>query len=167
MNDKAIEIQTGDNRGGEIKEIAPRYQVRKKGALNYIFDESGRQVSDGYHDFEVYREEEGDATVLSLLGKKGSQKYVLHIPVDETEKFDEVTKGFHDLKYRSDLGGLFVVQSGAMKHILDSKTGEKSEKGYHSIFQREGVLYGELGSKTERIGRVPKKLSGDVHLALE
>ena len=92
----------------------PQFRIKHEGPLQFIVDASGRKVSKGYHDFEVFRYEEGSNQVAALLGIYGATKFVLKIPSEEGGEFKESSDRFHEIEYRPDLDGLLVTRAGAV-----------------------------------------------------
>lgn len=100
---------------------------------------------------------EADGTPLYQMRTWGSMTYILD------EEGNKVSDGFHQFqllevpKPESEDIQRFVLGSlGSVSYVL-SIPKERGEgfhimsPGYHSIFAVEGVLYGQLGSRTEEI----------------
>lgn len=139
------------------KTLPSGFKLRKKGSLSYIVDKDNKICSKGYHEFKIFESQDGDTTVSAIIGKLGAAEYILMPPTKKNPYFKEMTESYHELKYRPDLGGLFLIEQGALSYIIDHKTGKKISKGYHNIYEKDGHIYGELGASVEEI-KVTKKL---------
>lgn len=135
-------------RGPEFTFNGSRYTIYRLGALSFILDENGNRVSDGYHKIEAYTF--NDESITGIIAHIGSKKAILQFPDSKSGYFMKSEK-FHEIEYRSDLEGLFVFQIGAMHYVLNPETGKADSSGYHSIFMKNGQLYGNMGDKTEKI----------------
>jgi len=128
------------------EKINGNYRIIRKGALKYIVNPEGKMVSDGYHEFKVFKHN----NMVGLIGKKGSIQKLLKMPQSLDDSFEESPANFHEINFDDELG-LMIVSRGAMSYILDMQTGQEISKGYHKIVKREGKLYGQTGAKEEEI----------------
>jgi hypothetical protein len=124
------------------------YGFKRKGACLYITDPSGQEVSDGFHDFDLFNY---DHEKQLILGELGATHYVLQPPTDHWPQF-EPSEGFgsNTLEYRRDLGGRLVVQRGSIKRIID-ESGNCLVDGYQKYTNEKGKLLGHLGTSTSEI----------------
>lgn len=131
------------------------FALSGRGSMTFIVDAAGKELSDGFHSFEVYgtNDEEGLVTVRTLLGVRGAGKYILSLPSQEDSMFRTVTDSYHEITYRFDLG-MFVGSAGSGQFLLD-ESGNEVSSGHHEIFVEGGVIYGRLGAVTEVIRRKP------------
>lgn len=142
--------------GAEQEFIVPgesieKYSTVKEGALTYIVDEFGRKVSEGYHSYELFTSTNLDGIeIKGLIGRIGGIKLALRLPTEEDPTFRPSREAFHDIEYRPDLGGIFVVKTGSLCRIIDNE-GRSITDGYHTISMRDGKLYGKKGAKEEEI----------------
>ncbi len=146
-------LEPGNRTRGVISKLEniPNFRIIKEGSQYFIVDANGRKVSEGYHEFQTFNVKEGDHNIMVIVGKIGGVKYILRPPLNEGGQFERTTERYHDLEYRSDLGGFFVTTLGALSYMIDSNTGQKISNGYHSIYKEGGVLYGRLGAAVEEI----------------
>ena len=128
------------------------YEISQQGALKFIVDKkTGQPVSDGFHDIFVYEQGDDEGTVVrGVIGQIGAAQHPLSIPTEPGGRFDTNTEGYHSVEYRFDLG-YFTGKTGASICLLDSTTGEKLSRGYHSIRREGDRLFGTLGSSEEEI----------------
>lgn len=158
-----IKSNKGEQPDSANREINPvifgekqkKYHFVKQGSLTYIVDETGDKVSDGYHEFEIFKAEaEGGSEIRGILASLGAKKKVLSPPTEDNPKFRASEEEFHELHYRPDLGGVFTTKTGAMQHIVGSD-GKPASKGYHDIYRSGDKIYGKVGARVEEINNTP------------
>src|SRR3990167_912584 len=89
-----------------LGENQKKYHFVKEGSLTYIVDEVGNKVSDGYHEFEIFKAEaEGGSEIRGILAGLGAMRRVLSPPTEDNPRFRASEEEFHALQYRPDLGG--------------------------------------------------------------
>jgi len=135
--------------GSEVSHIG-EYKILRRGSLKYIVDFSGNIVSDGYHSFSIFRQEDDNRTIVGLIGELGAMKYALNPPTAKDNHFRASPEGFHDLVYRKDLGNRFVISRGAAHYLVDS-VGKIISKGYHEFAFKDGKIFGIIGSHIEEV----------------
>ncbi len=137
---------------GRGVEGAGKYRVVREGLHVYIVDVTGRKVTEGYRSFDIFTSTDADGNELKgLIGEKmGGIKYVLKPPTAESPNFQPSKEGFHELTYRPDIGGYFVMKTGSMSRIVDAE-GRYITSGYFDFFMRDGKLYGGTATKEEEI----------------
>jgi hypothetical protein len=134
------------------------FGVIQEGAMSYIVDVEGNKISNGYHEFSVYKANTPAGEALVLLARTGSATHMLMAPTADSRFFTESEAEFHDIAFNADLG-LLLTKSGSLTHIVDPQQGRIVSEGYHEIFERDGALIGKIGSREEVIetsARLPK-----------
>ncbi|MCK4540008.1 hypothetical protein KAU09_02545 [Candidatus Parcubacteria bacterium] len=134
------------------EKVNENYRILKKGALKYIINNDGKIVSEGYHEFDIFKHD----NVIALIGRKGAMQNLLKTPQNLDDFFEESPEDFHDI-YFDDSLGLMIVSTGAMNYVLDMQTGQKISKGYHEIVKRGDKLYGQIGATEEEIEFIASK----------
>jgi hypothetical protein len=126
--------------------------------LSYITDDTGREISEGYHELMLFIVPSGykHPQLRGLIGKIGATSYVLRPPTEDDPRFVQSKEGFHELEFRADLGGCFVARTGAMKTIVGPE-GVPATKGYHEFFMRDGKLFGQTDYSIEEVNIVHNK----------
>jgi hypothetical protein len=146
-----------DIQGEKINE---NYRILQKGALKYIVNEEGKVVSEGYHEFKVFKHND----IMALAGKTGATQKLLKMPQSLDNFFEESPAEFHEINFDDELG-LMIVSKGAMSYILDMQTGQEISKGYHKIVKKGGRLYGQTGATEEEIKLFsPKQISDKIQV---
>src|SRR3989338_3084769 len=102
-------ITSEENKPREaLSEYLPEYSVRMVGKLYCIVNSRGQVVSNGYHEFKVFKH--GDA--IALLGQLGAMQKILKIPQTSDSFFEESNVDFHELRF-DEKTGLLLAQTGA------------------------------------------------------
>lgn len=156
-----IKSNKGEQPDSTNRELSPvisgenqkKYHFVKQGSLTYIVDEVGNKVSDGYHEFEIFKAEaQGGSEIRGILARLGAMKKVLSPPTENNPRFQASEEEFHAVQYRPDLGGVFTTQTGAMQHII-GYDGKPASKDFHDIYRSGDKIYGRVGARVEEISR--------------
>lgn len=126
------------------------FQIVKRGAMKFIADLRGGILSDGYHEFKMFRAFTDEGELRIIIGTLGSGSCILNCALDKS-KFLKVSDDFHEINYRADLKAL-TVRNGGLIAILSPFTGKAAHlSGYHSIERRGMEYFGTIGARTEKI----------------
>jgi hypothetical protein len=92
-----------------------------------------------------------------LFGRLGAADFPLALEQVGIGMWEVVARhGFHELKFRDDLGGLLTGELGADTYIVDLSTGEMLSTGHFELFESGGIIYGTTMNRVEPIMRVPQ-----------
>jgi len=133
--------------------IDDNYSIRKSGAMSYIVNKNGKIVSNVYHEFKLFHEDD----IYAMIGQTGAMSKILKLPQNIDDFFEESPTEFHDLHHDAELG-LMISTTGAMSYIVEMNTGEIISKGYHSFFRKSNTLYGQTGTTIEKVKLIPKEI---------
>lgn len=149
----------------EINVPVEKFKLIKKGSLQYITNLNGEIISNGYHDFELFIDNEEDPHIVGLIGVLGAGKYALQLPTDEHPFFKPSEESFHELEFRPDLGDRVVGTLGAMQYILN-EFGQRISKGFHKFTMKDGKIYGQTGTSIQET-ILPEETSQKIKPVLE
>ena len=112
-----------------------------------------RLKHDGYRKLRVYYEEletptppyTGEVIEGVSVRRSGSMLIVLDAEGRDIKPLTE----YHEIEYNP-LAEKLIGSIGSMSYVL-TPSGRPWTKGYQNIYKQKGILYGELGSRTESI----------------
>ncbi len=88
-------------------------------------------------------------------------------PSQDSKNFNAVGDSFHSVTYHTELGGIFLAQTGACSKILNRYCSTINRSGYHSYFMFNGQLCATLGSVKYQIIPAPKHVVLDCYITRE
>lgn len=134
----------------------------------WIENNKGVVVSPKIRQFKVLSVLEVNGThTRYLLGTEGNLWRFYKPPTHNTKKFKAIGDSFHCVSYHTELGGIFLAQTGASIKILNSSCLTTHRSGYHSYFMDGGHLFASLGSSKFKISSAPKHVVLDCYLTRE
>jgi hypothetical protein len=125
------------------------YISKKENGRGYkIKDENGDNVG-----IYIWGELKIISSVNGLVMTDDSFAYFPKVEINEKgeKNLAKSKKSFHSIAFKQDLG-MFIVELGALKYILDIENGDFLTKGHHEIFKD---IYGKLVATTGAASYVP------------